>query len=158
MLIDHPLTRYSLVVAFLLLAERVFFALLLWEFRIGMEMLETLITRVCLSFGVWVQFHLGFFEQTEVVPSAIAEIGADDLKWSRLGILRLGQLGYDELGFERMALLFAGIIAFLSFFGRSIGDSEASIKMTSYSVSLSSRALRPGRAKRLSLMRVSSTH
>lgn len=158
MLIDHPLTGYSLVVAFLLLAERMFLALFLREFRIGMEMLETLVTRVSLSFGIWMQFHLGFFEQTEVVSFAIAEIGADDLKWSGLGILGLGQFGYDELGFERMALLFARVIAFLSFFGRSIGDSEASIKMTSYSASLSSRALRPGRAKRLSLMRVSSTH
>src|SRR5436190_1774948 len=107
MLIDHPLTRYSLVVAFLLLAEWVFLALFLWELRIGMEMLETLVTRVSLSFGIWMQFHLGFFEHTEVVSSAIAEIGADDLKWSCLGILGLGQLGYNELSFERMALLFA---------------------------------------------------
>ena len=123
-----------------------------------MDMLEALVTRVRLSFGVRVEFHLGFFEQTEVVSSPITEIRAYDLKWSRLGILGLGQLGYDELCFESMALLFARIIAFLSFFGRSIGDSEASIKMTSYSVSLSSSALRPGRAKRLSFMRVSSTH
>src|SRR5437763_15399939 len=88
----------------------------------------------------------------------MTEVGAYDLKRSRLAILGLGELGYDELCFKRMPLLFAGVIAFLSFFGRSIGDSEASIKMTSYSASLSSRALRPGRAKRLSLMRVSSTH
>jgi hypothetical protein len=158
MLIDNPLTGYSLVVAFLLLAEWVFLALFLWELSVGMDMLETLVTSISLSFGIWMQFHVGFFEQTEVVSSAIAEIGADDLKRSRLGILGLGQLGYDELGFERMALLFARVIAFLSFFGRSIGDSEASTRITSYWASLPSRALRPGRAKRLSLMRVSSTH
>ena len=69
-----------------------------------MDILDALIISVSLSFGVWVEFHVGFFEQTEVVSFAIAEIGADDLKWSCLGILGLGQFGYDELGFERMAL------------------------------------------------------
>ena len=58
----------------------------------------------------------------------MTEVGAYDLKRSSLGILRLGELGYDELCFESMALLFARVIAFLSFFGRSIGDSEASIR------------------------------
>ena len=158
MFIDNPLMGYSAVVAFIFLAERLFLALFLWELRIGMDILDALVISVSLSFGVWVEFHVGFFEQTEVVSSPITEVRAYDLKWSRLGILGLGQLGYDELCFESMALLFAGVIAFLSFFGRSIGDSEASIKMTSYSASLSSRALRPGRAKRLSFMRVSSTH
>ena len=157
MFIDNPLTGYSPVVAFIFLAKRLFLALFLWKFSIGMKTLDALVTRVSLGFGVWVQFHVGFFEQTEVVSFAIAEIGADDLKWSCLGILGLGQFGYDELGFERMALLFARVIPFCSF-GRSIGDSEASTRITSYSASLSSSALRPGRAKCLSLMRVSSTH
>jgi hypothetical protein len=43
-----------------------------------MQMLDALVTRVRLSFGIWMQFHLGFFEHTEVVSFAIAEIGADD--------------------------------------------------------------------------------
>ncbi len=55
----------------------------------------------------------------------MTEIGAYDLKWSSLAILALGQLGYNEMCFERMALLFARIIAFLSFFWHSTGDSEA---------------------------------
>jgi hypothetical protein len=45
-----------------------------------MDMLEALVTRVSLSFGIWMQVHLGFFEQTEVVSFAIAEIGAYDPK------------------------------------------------------------------------------
>ena len=158
MFIDNPLTGYSPVVAFIFLAKRLFLALFLWKFSIGMKTLDALVTRVSLGFGVWVQFHVGFFEQTEVVSSAMAEIRAYDPKWSSIRILMLGQLSYDELCFEGMALLFARVIPFLSFFGRSIGDSEASIRITSYSASLSSNALRPGRAKRLSLMRVSSTH
>lgn len=158
MLVNNSLPGYSPVVAFLLLAERLFLPLFLWELSVGMNMLEALVTCISLSFGVWMQLHVGFFEQTEVVSSAMTEIGAYDPKWNLLGILMLGQLGYDELGFERMALLFARVVAFLSFFGRSMGDLEASIKMTSYSASLGSSALRLGRAKRLSLMRVSSTH
>lgn len=158
MLIGNPLAGYSPVVAFILPTKRLFLALFLWKFSIGMNTLDALVTRVSLSLDVWVEFHVGFFEQTEVVFPTMTEIGADDPKWSRLGILVLGLLGYDELGFERMALLFARVKAFLSFFGRSTGDSEASIKMTSYSVSLLSSALRPGRAKRLSFTRVSSTH
>jgi hypothetical protein len=62
MLINDPLPGYSLVVAFILLAEWLFLALFLWEFRIGMNMLDALVTRVSLSFGVWMEFHLGFFE------------------------------------------------------------------------------------------------
>jgi hypothetical protein len=90
MFIDNPLTGYSPVVAFIFLGERLFLALFLWKFRIGMKTLDTLVTRVRLSLDVWMQFHVGFFEQTEVVSFAIAEIGADDLKWSCLGILGLG--------------------------------------------------------------------
>ena len=96
-----------------------------------MKMLDALVTSVSLSLDVWMEFHVGFFEYAEVVSSAWAEIGAYDPKWHRIGILALGQLGYDELCFERMTLLFARVIAFLSFFGRSTGDSEASTKMTS---------------------------
>ncbi len=158
MLIGNPLTGYSPVVAFLLLAEWVFLALFLWELSMSMQMLDTLVTSVSLSFGGWMEFHLGFFEQAKVVSSAMTEIRAYDPKRSRLGILVVGQLRYDELGFESMTLLFARVIAFLSFFGRSTGDSEASTKMTSYSASLLRRALRPGREKRLSFTRVSSTH
>ena len=80
MFIDNPLTGYSAVVAFILLAERLFLALFLGELRIGMDMLDALVTRVSLSFDVWVQFHVGFFEQTEVVSSPITEIHAQNLK------------------------------------------------------------------------------
>src|SRR5690348_17729891 len=123
-----------------------------------MHVLDALVPPIRLSFDLWMQVHLGFFEQTEIVFSARTHICADDLKWSCSRILSLGQLGYNDLGFECMTFLFARIIALLSFFGRSTGDSVASIKTTSYAVSLSCRALRPGRAMRLSFTSVSSTH
>ena len=80
MFIDNPLTGYSAVVAFLLQAERLFLALFLGKLRMGMQMLDALVTRVRLSFDVWVQFHVGFFEHTEVVSSPVTEIRAQDLK------------------------------------------------------------------------------
>ncbi len=131
MLIDNPLAGYSPVVAFIFLAKRLLLALFLWKFSIGMKTLDALVASVSLSLDVWMEFHVGFFEDAEVVSSALAKIRAYDPKWRRIGILALGQFGYDELGFERMTLLFARVIAFLFFFGRSTGDSEASTKMTS---------------------------
>lgn len=131
MLISNPLTGNSLVVALLLLAEWMSLALFLWELRVGMEMLKALVTSIGLCFDVRMQLHFRLFEHTEVVFFSRTEIGADDLKESSLGILWLGLLGYNELGFERMAFLFARVRAFLSFFGRSMGDSVASIRITS---------------------------
>ena len=62
MLIDNPLTGYSPVVAFIFLAKRLFLALFLWKFSIGMKTLDALVTRVSLSLDVWMEFHVGFFE------------------------------------------------------------------------------------------------
>lgn len=159
MLIDNPLTGYSPIVALILLGEWVFLAFFLWDLRMSMEMLDALVPRVSLSgcLSGW-SLTLDSLNKRKSCLLPLLKLVQMSLQWSRLGILGLGQLGYNKLGFECMALLFARIIAFLSFFGRSIGDSEASIKMTSYSVSLSRSALRPGRATRLSLMSVSSTH
>jgi hypothetical protein len=80
MFIDNSLTGYSPVVAFLLPTERLFLALFLWELRLGMDMLDALVTCVSLSFGIWEEFHVGFFEQTEVVSSPMTEVRAQDLK------------------------------------------------------------------------------
>ena len=62
MLISNPLPGYSPIVVFILLAEWLFLALFLWEFRIGMKTLDALVTTVSLSFGIWMEFHVGFFE------------------------------------------------------------------------------------------------
>ena len=63
-----------------------------------------------------------------------------------------------DLAFKGVALLLAGVVSSLPFFGRSIGVSVASIKTTSISSSDLSRAFLPGKAKHSSLIRVSSTH
>ena len=68
MFIDNPLTGYSPVVAFIFLAKRLFLALFLWKFSIGMKTLDALVTRVSLGFGVWVQFHVGFFRPLSKPP------------------------------------------------------------------------------------------
>jgi hypothetical protein len=62
MLINNPLPGYSLIVASILLAEWLFLAFFLWKFRIGVKTLDALITSVSLSFDIWMEFHLGFFE------------------------------------------------------------------------------------------------
>jgi len=63
---------------------------------------------------------------------------------------------YDHLCFYRVSLFLAGVILFLFFLGLSIGDSVASTKTISYSISLFNKALRPGKLKSLCLTRSSS--
>ncbi|QYF48369.1 hypothetical protein RHABOEDO_000516 [Candidatus Rhabdochlamydia oedothoracis] len=73
--------------------------------------------------------------------------------------------------FDRMLFLFSGVKMLLSiiaifyplfifvfFWGRSIGVSDASIRITSYSMSLLRRAFFPGCENFLLLIHVSSTH
>lgn len=69
------------------------------KLSVGMQMLDALVPTIRLSFDLWMQVHLGFFEQTEVVFPARTEIRAYDLKWSCSRILSLGPLGYNYLGF-----------------------------------------------------------
>jgi len=66
------------------------------------------------------------------------------------------QLGaFDcQLAFGGMTLLLAGVVAALSFFGRSTGDSEASNSTTSIVLLDLSSAFLPGKENCLSLMSV----
>jgi len=57
----------------------------------------------------------------------------------------VGLLIHNQLRFLGMVFLFAAVVLPLLFFGRSIGCSVPSIKITSISVSLACKALRPGR-------------
>src|SRR6266542_6162202 len=102
-----------------------------------MKMMHPLESRIRLAFGFGMQSHPRFLEQAEVVPLAVSESSADDPFRSRF---------HYDLALYGVPFLFSGVIPSLSFFGRSIGDSEASRRITSYATSLLSNAFFPGRA------------
>ena len=70
---------------------------------------------------------LALFEQAKIMGAAIGEGSSDDLP---------GLLVNHHLGFLGVALLFATVVPFLLFFGRSIGCSLTSTSTTSMIVSL----------------------
>jgi len=62
---------------------------------------------------------------------------------------------YHHPSLQSVLFLFSRVKMLLLFFGLSMGVSVASMRMTSYSISLFRRAFRPGRAKSGCLMSVS---
>ncbi len=85
--------------------------------------------------GIWQKMNMGFFKQPEIVLLPIGKSQADDLPIFEV---------YQHLRFQGVTFFLPGIVSSLLFLGRSIGDSVASTRITSYSVSLFSGALRPG--------------
>lgn len=148
MLIDRPLAGDPPVGTFLFLGEGMFFAPLLRQLTVGMQLLDTLVAGVGLSFDIRMQSYTRFLAQPEVMSPATPKAGTDN---------RLSVFIDNDLAFYGVPLLFAGVVLALSFFGRSMGDSVASTSTTSYATPLLRNAFLPGRAKRLSLMSVSST-
>ena len=141
MFVGHPFTGYPVIVPFVCFGQRKFLAPFLRQLTIAMHFLDTDVAGIDLTFRGCPEMHSGLFEQPKVVTLAIGKVGANN---------PFGFLIYDYLAFERVSFLFAGVVFPLSFFGRSIGDSEASTRTTPYSTSLLSNSLRPGNAKRLS--------
>ncbi len=149
MFIFHAFARNPFIDLFILFGEGKLFAALLRKLAVLMEVLDALVAGIGFDGNVGVKSHLGLFKEPEVMPTAIRDSGADDL---------FGLFVDDNLTLYGMAFLFAGVVALLSFFGRSIGDSEASTKITSKEVSVWCKTFLPGRANCLSLIKVSSTH
>jgi hypothetical protein len=107
-----------------------------------------LVATVGYGIGLFFEMYLGVLEQTKVMDFAWREVSADN---------PLRSFVDDYLAFGNVALLLPGVEASLSFFGRSTGDSLASIRATSMTMSDLSKAFLPGKANCLSLMRVSAT-
>ena len=107
-----------------------------WCRTVVVDFFDALVATVSLGFGVFLEVYRGFLEQLEVMRFTWSEVRTDDLS-----VLLVDHY----LAFGSMAFLLAGIVPPLSFFGRSTGDSLASIRTTSYSMSLLSNAFLPGR-------------
>ena len=154
MLIEYAVTGKLVVVCPLCLGEWLswFIFLLTLSFdrrgAVLMQVGDALVATVSDGVGVCLEIHLGVFEQLEVMCFAWSKVSCDD--FPRL-------LVDDYLALGSMALLLARVVASLSFFGRSTGDSLASMRAISMTASDFTRAFLPGSANNLSLMSVSST-
>ena len=87
-------------------------------------------------------------EQLEVMLAALTKGGGYDFS---------GFLVSNQLRLLSMSLLFATIVLFLAFFGRSMGCSLASTRITSKSVSLGWSTFLPGKRNFFELTSMSST-
>ena len=116
--------------------QSVIFGFLERRLTVFVKVCQALITRIRQNAKVFRKFTAIFLEQLKVVLASIGKGGGNN--FSRLWIR-------NYLRFLRMAPLFAAVMLFLAFFGRSIGCSLASTSTTSKTVSLTASAFFPGR-------------
>ncbi len=133
----------------LLFGQRMLLGTLFRQERMGVELNESLVSRICFQQSFRSDMDTGILEQLEIV---FLPIGKGQAK--NLTVLEIDQ----HLGFQCMPLFLPGIVPLLLFLGRSMGDSVASTRIASYSISLFSAAFRPGSEKVPSWSSVSSTH
>ncbi len=122
---------------------------LFWQAGIGVQVGKPQVPCIRFQQGIRQNMSMGFLKQPEIVLLPIGKGQADDLPI--FGV-------YQQLCFQGMPLFLPGIVPPLLFLGRSIGDSVASTRTTSYSISLFRGALRPGSENVPSWINVSSTH
>ena len=103
---------------------------------IGMQLSQTLIAGVSQAARAVRQEASTVLEQLKIMFAAVAEVGGQDF---------LSLFVHDHLCFLGVPLLFAAVVSTLSFLGRSMGCSLASIKTTSICVSLACKTFLPGR-------------
>src|SRR4030042_5230213 len=101
-----------------------------------MEFCQALITRIRQNTDVLRNLSLVILEKLKVMFTSMSKGSCHDF-----GGLLVG----NQLRFLRVVLLFAAVMPFLAFFGRSIGCSLTSTNTTSKRVSLGWSAFLPGR-------------
>ena len=148
MLNHDPLASQRPIFLLLLLGQRMILRFLERRLAILMKVCQTLVTSIRQDPNVLCNVKFVVFEQLEVMFTALAKGG--DYNFS-------GFLVGNQLCFLSMPLLFATVMLFLAFFGRSTGCSLTSTRITSKTVSLGWSAFLPGRRNFFERTRTSST-
>jgi hypothetical protein len=112
------------------------FTFLGWRLAVGVQVGQSLIASIGYNANRSRYSGTALFEQLKVMVTAVTEVRGQDL----LGI----QVGH-QLRFLGVPLLFAAVMPFLPFFGRSIGCSVASTSTILKIVSLGCNAFLPGK-------------
>lgn len=136
MLNHNPLSRQTPIALFLSFRESMVFGFLEGRLAVLMKFRQSLIASVCQNAEMFRKLTGILFEQLEVVFASMTKGGGYDL--STLSVC-------NHLRFLGMTLLFATVVPFLAFFGRSTGCSLTSTSITSNRVSLLCSAFLPGR-------------
>ena len=100
-----------------------------------MKFCHTLISSICQNAKVFSKVAAVVLEQLKIMLASITESRGDNLSTFSVS---------DYLCFLGMSLLFAAVMPFLAFFGRSIGCSLTSTSITSKTVSLAWSVFLPG--------------
>ena len=127
MLNHNPFASQDTVSLFLTFCQCMQFGFLERRLAVFVKFHQTLIASICQNAKVFGKMTAIVLEQLKIVLTAMTEGGRDDL--STLAIS-------NYLRFLGVTLLFATVMPFLVFFGRSIGCSLTSTNMTSNTLSL----------------------
>jgi hypothetical protein len=145
---QNPLSSQRTIFLLLLFRQRMIFGFLERRLAIFMKFCQALVARIRQDPNVLRNVEFLVLKKLEVMFATLAEGGG--YNFSRL-------LVGNQLRFLSVSLLFAAVVRFLAFFGRSTGCSLTSTSTTAKIVSLGWSAFLPGKRNCFERMRASST-
>ena len=145
---DTFLRNLTIIFAFLF-GQRMILGTLFRQKRVGVYQSKTLVSGIRLQQRICLGMDTRILEQLEIVLLSVGKRQSNDFSSLKAD---------KQLCFQCVPLFLSGIVSLLLFLGRSIGDSVASTRITSYLASLFSSAFRPGSEKVPSRISVFSTH
>lgn len=131
----NSLTSQGTIALLLTLCQSAKFRLLERRLAVHVQVHQALIASISQNAKVFSELTSIIFEQLEVVFTPVAKGCSDNLSTFSVG---------NYLRFLGVSLLFAAIMPFLAFFGRSIDCSLTSTNITSNTVSLACNIFLPG--------------
>jgi len=127
MLNHNPLSRQTSIALFLSLCQSMVFGFLEGCLAVFVKFHQSLIASIRQNAKMLRKFTGIIFEQLKVMFASVAKSGSYDLSTFSIG---------NYLCFLSVTLLFAAVMPFLAFFGRSTGCSLTSTSITSNTMSL----------------------
>ena len=148
MLNHDPLSSQRTISLLLLFRQRMIFGFLDRGLAIFMKFCQALVGSIRQEPNMLRKVEFRLLEKLKVMLATITKSGGYNFSGFLVG---------NQLRFLGMSPLFAAVVLFLAFFGRSTGCSLASTRITSKTVSLGWSAFLPGRRNFFEFTRTSST-
>ena len=148
MLNHDPLTSQRTISLLLLFGQRMIFGFLERRLAVFMKFCQALVTCIRQDPNVLGNIEFVILEKLKIMLATLRKGSRDNFSGFLVG---------NQLRFLGMSPLFAAVMLFLAFFGRSTGCSLASTRITSKIVSLGWSAFLPGRRNFFERTRASST-
>ena len=148
MLNHNPLASQRTIFLLFLFGQGMIFGFLERGLAVLMKVCQALVTSIRQDLYVFGNVEFLLLEKLEVMLATMTKSGGYNFS---------GFLVVDQLCFLGMSLLYAAVVRFLAFFGRSTGCSLTSTRITSKTVSLGWSVFLPGRRNVFELIRTSST-